>query len=126
MEQKVCIDTDVAIAILNGEERVENIIKRIENYEVFISSISFFELLLRKTNLDRIEELRNNVNLLDFDENAARKASLIFKELKEKGNIVDFRDIFIASMSIVNNCILITFNKKHFQRIKEFGLMLLD
>jgi len=126
LEQKVCIDTDVAIAILNGEERVENIIKRIENYEVFISSISFFELLLRKTNLDRIEELRNNVNLLDFDENAARKASLIFKELKEKGNIVDFRDIFIASMSIVNNCILITFNKKHFQRIKEFGLMLLD
>lgn len=124
LEQKACLDTDVVIAILNGETRAEELIKNIVNYKIFISSITLFELLLRKTNLDKIEEFKGKVNLLDFDEFAARKASFIFKKLKEKGSIIDFRDLYISSITIVNNCSLATFNKKHFERITAFGLIL--
>jgi len=124
LEQKICLDTDVVIAILNGETRAEELIKKIENCEIFISSITLFELLLRKTNLDKIEEFKVKTNILDFDEFAARKASLIFKKLKQKGTIIDFRDLYISSIAIVNNCNLATFNNKHFERIGEFGLIL--
>lgn len=123
LDKKVCLDTDVIIAILNGEERASKLIENIENNEIFISSINLFELLLRENNLEPIEEFRNKVKLFNFDELAARKASMIFKDLKTKGSLIDFRDIFIASSCITNNCQLATFNKKHFEKIKEIKII---
>ena len=92
--------------------------------DIFISAINLFELLLRETNLEQIEIFRNKVNLLEFDEASARKASLIHKELKNKGELIDFKDLFIAATCIVNNYDLMTFNKKHFERLEKFGLVL--
>ncbi|HLD15082.1 MAG TPA: type II toxin-antitoxin system VapC family toxin [Candidatus Nanoarchaeia archaeon] len=123
MEQKVCLDTDVVIAILNNEERAIKIIEKIENSLVFITTVTLFELLLRKTNLQAIEIFRNKVYMLGFNEDAARKASDIFKELQMKGRMTDIRDIFIASICIANNCSLSTFNKKHFEHINEINLI---
>lgn len=125
MEQKVCLDTDVIIAILNNEKRASGLIDIISNYEIFITTVTLFELLLRETHLEEIEDFRNNVQLLELDEQSSRKASLILKDLKKKGMIIDFRDLFISSICIINNCRLATFNKKHFQRIEEFGLILI-
>ena len=119
MEQKVCLDTDTVIAILNNEERAKNIPDKIAQSTVYITTITLFELLLRKTNLEAIESFRNKIYVLDFDEDSARKASTISKELQSKGKIIDFRDIFIASICIINNCELSTFNKKHFENINE-------
>jgi len=124
MDKQICIDTDVAIAILNNEERAQKVIDKIENMDIFISAINLFELLLRETNLEQIEIFRNKVNLLEFDEASARKASLIHKELKNKGELIDFKDLFIAATCIVNNYDLMTFNKKHFERLEKFGLVL--
>ena len=122
MGQNVCLDTDVVIAILNNEERALNVINFIHSSEIFITVITLFELLLRETNLDKIEVFRNHVKILDFDETASRKASLILKELKKTGKIIEFRDLFIASICITNNCELATFNKRHFERIGELNL----
>ncbi len=33
------------------------------------------------------------------------------------------RDLFIASTSIVNDCTLVTLNKKHFENIKDLQLL---
>ena len=123
MEQKVCLDTDAVIAILNNEKRALNLPDKISQKTVFITTITLFELLLRKTNIQAIEIFRNKVHVLDFDEDSARKASLIFKELKDKGRITDIRDVFIASTCIKNECTLLTFNKKHFEHIKDIILL---
>mgnify|MGYP001590122268 FL=1 len=123
LEQKICLDTDVVISILNKEERAGKLIDKIIDLDVFITVITLFELLLRETNLEQIEIFRNNVNLLYFDEISSRKASEVFKELKKKGRLVEFKDIFIAAICIVNNCELMTFNNKHFENIKELKLI---
>ncbi|MDP4012932.1 MAG: type II toxin-antitoxin system VapC family toxin [Candidatus Nanoarchaeia archaeon] len=123
MEQKVCLDTDVVIAILNNEERAIQLIEKIKQSRVLITSITIFELFLRKTNLHAIEIFRNKVQVLDFDEDSARKASEIFKELQKKGKIIDFRDIFIASICLLNKCSLATFNRKHFENIPKIELI---
>lgn len=123
MEQKVCLDTDTVIAILNNEERAANLTDKIGQSTIFITTITLFELLLRKTNLQAIETLRNKVYVLDFDEDSARKASLLFKELQSKGRITDIRDVFIAAICLMNKCALATFNKKHFEHIEEIVLL---
>ena len=123
MDQRVCLDTDVIIDILNNQERAQRLINKIENYDIFITSINLFELLQREINLDKIELFRKKVDMLTFDELSSRKASLIFKELKKTGKLIDFRDLFIAAICIVNNCKLATFNKKHFENVKSLRIV---
>lgn len=123
MDPKICLDTDVCIEILKNTEKGAKFLDLIENEEVFIASISIFELFLRETNTYPIEKLIFESNILDFSEICARKASDISKELKSKGRIIEIRDLLIASTAIVNNCTLATFNKKHFENIKELRLL---
>ena len=123
MEQKVCLDTDVVIAILNNEDRAAQLINKIEQRTIFITTITLFELLLRKTNLQVIETFREKAYVLEFDEDSVRKASVIFKELEGKGKIIDIRDIFIVAISLANGCSLATFNKKHFEHINQIILI---
>jgi len=123
VDQRVCLDTDVIIDILNNQERAQRLINKIENYDIFITSINLFELLQREINLDKIELFRKKVDMLTFDELSSRKASLIFKELKKTGKLIDFRDLFIAAICIVNNCKLATFNKKHFENVKSLRIV---
>ena len=47
------------------------------------------------------------------------KASDIYAELYQKGNLISDADILIASTAFVEDCILITNNERHFSRIKN-------
>ena len=123
MAEKICLDTDACIAILNNENRAESLTTIIANRTVFVTSITVFELHLRKINLDKVKNFLNDVFILYLDEASAIKASSIYKELKQKGKLLEFRDVFIASTALVNNCILATFNKKHFSIIPELELL---
>ncbi|MFH1182525.1 MAG: type II toxin-antitoxin system VapC family toxin [Candidatus Woesearchaeota archaeon] len=122
MGQKVCIDTDAAIELINGTAKAAGILNLISEKEVFIATITLFELLLRKTNLKAVENFASLVELLEFDDKAARKASEITKELGSKGIQVGFRDVFIAATAVVNGCELLTLNRKDFSRIKDLHL----
>ncbi len=123
VEQKVCIDTDVSIAILKNNEVASVVLKKIENMNVHITTITLFELLLRKTNLEAIETFRQKADILEFNEEAARKANVIFKELQQKGRIVDIRNIYIAAACITAGCSLITLNTKNFEHIEGLQLV---
>ena len=57
--------------------------------------------------------------LLPFDSRAAAKASSIFKDLKSKNQIIEFRDIFIAATAIANDLPISTLNVAHFKRVKD-------
>ena len=63
----------------------------------------------------------NQINI--FVDEETRKFSEISRDLKRKGISIDFRDLFIASICIVNNCNLATFNKKHFEHTKDLELV---
>lgn len=123
MDQRICLDTDFSIEILKNSEKSKFLKKEYPKAEIYISTITLFELLLREKNLEEIETFISATNLICFDEISARKSSLIFKDLKEKGKIIDFKDIFIASCCLTNNCKLATFNKKHFQSIEGLKLV---
>ena len=122
MAEKICLDTDVCIGIIKGEPRAEKVSDLIGSGELFVASITIFELYLRKEKLQEIGDFLDGILVLDFDKDCAMKASDIQKELKSKGNIIELRDIFIASVAVNNKCILATFNKKHFSKINNLEL----
>ena len=124
MDQKICLDTDVCISIIRQQGYYKEILNKIFYLRTYITPITVFELLLRTTNIYQIENFIMDLNLLDFESRAARKASDVQKELKAEGKVIEIRDLFIGSIAIANNCTLATLNKKHFENIK--GLKLLD
>lgn len=67
MARKVCIDTGVCISILNGEERANLFREPLAQAELFVSSITVFELNLRKNKLDEVAVFLDKVNVLLID-----------------------------------------------------------
>lgn len=122
MEQTVFLDTDVIIGLLLQEKRAEELVKKIDRNTTALSTISLFELLLRKTNLAEPERLISKMKVIAFDEDSARQASIIAKQLKNKGRPIEYRDVFIAATCIVNQCPLATFKTRHFSHIPGLAL----
>ena len=52
VDRRVCLDTNIAIEILKKSERVIGLREKFSDYEIFITTITQFELLLRKTNIN--------------------------------------------------------------------------
>ena len=122
MAEKICLDTDVCISIIKGLDKADKISDLIGSMKLFVTSVTVFELYLRKENLDEVADFLDGIFILDFNEDCAKKASNIGKELKANGITIEIRDIFIASIAITNNCALATFNNKHFSKIKGLEL----
>ena len=123
MDTKICLDTDVSIEILKNTAKASKLLDLAKDSEVYISTISVFELLLRETNLEAIEKLLSKTAILDFSELSARKAAEIFKDLKKNGQMISVKDLLIASTAISNSCMLATLNIRDFRNINELKLL---
>lgn len=124
------LDTDTAIAHLNGDRRVTG---KLENAlpNVAISTIVLSELLFgaakstRKTqNYAKIDALLRIVQLVAFDAAAAESLAMLKMDLRRKGRPTGGLDALIAATAIANDAELVTHNTKHFVNIS--GLRLQD
>ncbi len=123
MEQKICLDTDICIEVLKENPLYKELFDKFPSSDIFISSMTLFELFLRDFNLVDVEKFARYFTILVFDDSCAIKGSEIARDLKKKGKIIDFRDIFIAATCVVNNCAFLTLNRKHFENINELKLL---
>ena len=122
MDSKVCVDTDACIEVLKGTERGRKITDMLFHSQVYISVVTMFELLLRKSNLEAIEVFLSKVNTLPFTPFTARKAAELYKKMSEGGSPIEIRDLFIASCAASENMPVLTFNKKDFSKIPSLHL----
>ncbi len=60
---------------------------------------------------------RKNLAILTDSERSAMLFGKIKADLKSKGKIIEDLDILIASIAIADNCILVTNNTDHFERV---------
>lgn len=123
MDRKICLDSDIIINFLRKSPKAKETLNKLGG-EFYTTQINLFEIWSGRL-IDEektIKEMLNSLIKFDFDEDAAIKAGEIMVNLKKSGNIIDFRDLFIASICIVNNLELLTNNKKHFERLKKYGL----
>jgi len=125
--RKVLVDTSVIIDYLRKTKKEESIFwKVINNYDCVISVVTIFELYSGAKNQqhsEAIDKVISFLEILSFDTPQAKLASKIFKILKEKNKLIEFRDIFIASCAISENIPLVTLNDNHFKRIEDLVLL---
>jgi len=127
----VCIDSDILIDFIRDKDSaIEKIrLLRGKDERLCVSSISSFELLKGAYRSGRIDEVErmirflSNFCILDFDMDSSGKSAEIFEKLKSGGVALDVLDVMIAATCITNEEVLLTGNKKHFERIEGLELV---
>ncbi len=69
-----------------------------------------------------MDEIISRINVLPFGENEAHMAGDILARLKKTGRTIGIEDVFIAATTIINRCVLVTTNIRHYSRIKDLKI----
>jgi len=76
-----------------------------------------------------VEKFKNwievNLNIVCLDNSSLKVASTIYSDLRKRGELIKDPNLLIASICIANDLSLMTGNKKHFERLKRYGLKLI-
>ncbi len=124
--EKVALDTSACIAMLKDSAFAQKLTSPFVNQKPFLPTVAAFELLMRTYAVDKIEMFMAQTELLFFDENSAKKAAEITKELKSKGTPIGTNDVLIAATAIVNDCSLATLDTKDFSKVKGLKMVKLS
>ena len=122
----VVLDTDILVAFLRNKTEAVEFVTELQkkNASLSTTTVNAFELFegaLISTNKDNVKKAENalrSIGSYSFNGPASWKAAEISSELIKKGEPLDFQDIAIASIAIVNGESIVTRNVKHFSRIK--------
>jgi tRNA(fMet)-specific endonuclease VapC len=126
MNGRYLLDTNIVIALFANELDVKH--KLASADQIFLPSIVVGELYYGAEksekiiqNLERIDELAANCVVLSCDTNTARHYGDIKNKLKIKGRPLPENDIWIASIAIQHELILVT-RDEHFKEIENLKL----
>ncbi len=123
MNGNFLLDTNIVIALFDNDKDVLANLQSVDN--VLVPSVVIGELYYgafnsgkQKENIKRINDFRNDANILSCDAETGKHYGKIKKELKDKGNPIPENDIWIAALSIQYGIELIT-RDKHFAMIEN-------
>lgn len=126
---KFILDTDTCVYLLNGNPSLKKKVEEVGVFSLAISNSVLAELYFGaynskkvEDNLKRINLFKKNLTILSDSEESALQFGKIKADLRSKGKIIEDFDIVIASIAIVNSCILITNNTDHFERIDDLQI----
>ncbi|MEK6811187.1 MAG: PIN domain-containing protein [Nanoarchaeota archaeon] len=132
----VCLDSCFIIDIIKGLKEAVKLEQEIDNSneDVTIATPVITEIIvglnLTRTKKysspeekDKVMNLINSLHVLDLDKESAILAGEIQAELENKGEIIDIEDIMIGAIAKHNNELLITRNKKHFEKIQGLKII---
>ncbi|MCF0172267.1 MAG: PIN domain-containing protein [Bacteroidales bacterium] len=125
---KYLLDTTIWIHLSRGQFGIDTMIQQIGIENCRISEISLLELLYGAECSDRkdaamrwIDALERNVGVLPVS-GALRAFAAHKARLRREGNMIDDSDLLIAATAMSSDCILVTENTKHFDRINGLRL----
>ncbi len=119
----IIADTDVLIDFLNGKPPGSDwVAQGMEQGDLWITSITRFEILSEKKPSKKAMELVSLIRTLPLDETAADEAAKIRRSLESKGQDIGMADSLIAGIALSNKASLITRNHKHFGRVEGLKL----
>lgn len=126
---KYLLDTNICIYLINGNETLKNKVKEIGVFSISVSNATLAELYFGAynskkidANLKRINEFKKNITLYADNAASAEAFGRFKSKLRSEGKIIEDFDILISSIAFVNNCILVTNNPNHFERIDELKI----
>ena len=125
-----CLDSNVVSDLLRGDMAIIKHLQEVRdnNDVLLIPSIVYYEVVrglkaAGKTRmLEKFNKFYDNVKKLSLDKVAIDKAVEIYLQL-HKGQLIEDNDIYIAAISIVNGCTLVTSNTRHFGRVEGLNFV---
>lgn len=121
------IDTSIFIDFLRKQRKDKTELWKLrEQASCAMSSVTLFELLAgANTEIKRQDatKLSKWIAVLPFDATTAEIAGNIFRDLRARNALIEFRDIFIAATALQHRLELATFNKRHFERVNDLLLV---
>lgn len=121
--KKYLLDTNIISYYLKGSESLKEKIS--DNIDALsISIISYYEIIsgLQSINANRriaeFEKFYELIESLNLDKDSISASCKIYASLKKSGRLIDDIDILIAGSALSNNCVMVTNNTEHFERIE--------
>lgn len=118
-------DTDVLIDFLRGVGEAERIVIELGTGRLCITAITAFELWAGSKSpqqLAAVESLLAAVTVLPLDISSARRAGEVRRDLERGGRTIGMADSLIAGIALNHEAILITRNRKHYDRVPGLKL----
>ena len=118
------LDTNIWIALARNESRAVRWLSKLSPAQVASCSVVRAELMFgaRKSfrvseNLTGFQELLAPFVSLVFDDRAAEHYGVIRAMLEQAGMPIGANDLLIAAIALAHDCILVTHNRREFQRV---------
>jgi tRNA(fMet)-specific endonuclease VapC len=122
----IVADSDVLIDALRGRAPSARRIEiELETGALATTAISAFELRSGATSADAtasIETLLAAMIILPFEERAAERAARARRDLESAGTPIGMADYMIAGICLAHSAVLLTRNRKHFERVAGLSL----
>lgn len=126
------LETSFIVSFLRGKKEAIKTLEKIEE-ELVSSFICLAELYEGIYRVKKQKEAERSIitffsglsEILALDIETAKNFGRIRATLKGAGKVIEDLDILIAASCIAHNCILVTYNPKHFERIKGLEILAL-
>ena len=123
------LDTDLLIAFLRGVEGARDFLETVwgRGDEPVTTAVNLYELYVGALqrggrHVQAVRELEQLLPVLVLDARAARLAAEVGTALRRRGEVIDIRDLLIASIALVNGCSVATCNTRHFRRVETLSV----
>ena len=124
------LDTTVLVNHLRSADRDTLVTKLEGRTQLATTIINIFELYYGayksrdvKRNLAAVKGLRSTLQVFGLTESSAERAGKILAKLATKGQPLDPRDLFVASICLEQGFAVLTENTEHFKRIPELEII---
>jgi tRNA(fMet)-specific endonuclease VapC len=123
----VVIDSCVFIRHFRSKDKDNSFFMKLieESEEVYVSAIAKYEVLIGDTeeSMDEWRQMFEGIKVLPFDDSTILTARDIHRQLKRENKLIDLGDILVAATAIVHDLPLATFDRNHFERIRDLRLV---
>ena len=95
------------------------------SYKRCTSAIAKYEVLAGadEKDLDEWRRIFDKITVFAFGDATINSARMIYRQLKRESKLISLGDILIAATAIANDLPLATFNRSHFERIRDLRLV---
>lgn len=125
----IVADTDVLIDFLGGHNpAADRVARELDRGQLTTTAVNRFELLagVRSDRQDRlIRDLLAALFTLPLDEKAADEAARVRRTLEAGGTSIGMGDSLIAGIVLAHDGVLLTRNRRHFDRVAGLALSVL-
>ncbi len=122
----IVADTDVLIDFLRGKGAgADRVAFELARGDLATTAVTVFELLAGahgKRSVQAVDALLAGLAILPLETEAARAAAEVRRDLESSGLGIGMGDSLIAGICLRNRKILLTRNRKHFERVKGLSL----